>query len=184
MLLLVELAYRGLKRHFAPTYTELLQEKYYVTKQIAYKKEQNEHSQSKKVVESNVVSQAINLEAPKFDPNKNKRNIKKKTKAEEALSTYEKRDVVDQNLSAVLIRSMLRFRNLTGSQFDSAAQARNQDHDEFNPNYMNDKSKHKSPQSSSDKSSPHLHHHHNNKDDRKKDEHDEKWNSNMNKRKE
>jgi len=37
----------------------------------------------------------------------------------------------DDVLKASIVRSMLRFRNLTGTKFDSAADAKNQDHDKF-----------------------------------------------------
>jgi len=54
--------------------------------------------------------------------------------AEEALQDFSRKSaqtssVKFENLQSALVRSMLRFRNLTGSYFDSAAQAKYQNHD-------------------------------------------------------
>lgn len=54
--------------------------------------------------------------------------MKKEESAEESQLEDADREAM---LRANIVRSMLRFRNLTGSKFDSAAEAKNQDHDKF-----------------------------------------------------
>lgn len=53
----------------------------------------------------------------------------KKTEEHEQSKLAEKEK--EAILRATIVRSMLRFRNLTGSKFDSAAEAKNQEHDKF-----------------------------------------------------
>jgi len=61
-----------------------------------------------------------------------RKNDQAKSRNEEKLQEFYEREpekYSDPSLASAVVLAMLRFRNLAGSQFDSAADAKNQKHD-------------------------------------------------------
>jgi len=153
--LLMELAFRAMKREIQPAFSVILQEK------LRLKRKDLRGTggasplpkgDSMPLQQSGPVSTAGTGEKSPKGPasaqvvtshqeeekwaSVKKQNPKTAMRSADALKSLEKNrlSIKDRNEGKVreaVIRSMLRFRNLTGGQFDSAAQAKFQNHDEM-----------------------------------------------------
>jgi magnesium-transporting ATPase (P-type) len=118
---LMEIFYRGLRQHLRPSFTQIIREKQLVAPD----------KQAKKSIKINP-----NEEKDWVARKPTNKRITKSERTSVALralnkTTEKKGDhtVDDMEMKGGLIRAMLRFRNLTGSSFDSAAEAGYQEHD-------------------------------------------------------
>jgi len=149
--LLLELLYRGARYDLRPTFTQILQERYALRRREP--KQQNQHQQnqhqqnqhqqnqgdqlirSQSVLTSDLVKQDEFLQkwaGRKVHTTRVPIDITAAAKLEKQKAENEKLSSPDAlALRAGIIRSLLRFRNLTGAAFDSAAQAKYQKHDIF-----------------------------------------------------
>lgn len=134
--MLIELAVRFVQRDMFPTLTQILQE---LVRFKRTTKKKGEHDVPAKVElkEVDVVQWNITL---------NERRQRKKTQMQQTLDNMRPQGssvcMEDPKLRKRIVRSMLRFRNLTGAQFDSAAQARFQTHDLVSLSKTDQESKH------------------------------------------
>ena len=122
---LMELAIRFIQRDLRPTLVQVLQERVRI-KRVTRKLVDRVNDQPTKVE----VFHKEALEWGNLRPNPTRE--RKKTEIRTMLQSHASRistSVDDVQLRKMVIRSMLRFRNLTGAQYDSAAQARFQNHD-------------------------------------------------------
>jgi len=128
---LLELAFRGLRRHLFPTFAEILQERVFKAKMMSVK--------TGSIVPQPATTAKTQLaltpdeEKEWAAQQRSKRRKSALVVANEELEKLSKRKDEDSlggdALKSAIIRSILRFRNLTGSQFDSAATAKYQHHD-------------------------------------------------------
>jgi len=149
--MILEMIWRGIKRDLRPTLTEILQERIRLRREQAREKTKQ---RMPKVLEEDAAENDLVPTGPtrgvgssvtmtdenlthedesKFYSRKPHR-VKGEGKAQEghvahAQSYSDGLLSKDENLKRSVIRAMLRFRNITGSTFDSAAQAKFQAHD-------------------------------------------------------
>jgi hypothetical protein len=143
--LVLEIAYRGLVRDLRPTFVNILQERLRKKrlardKSIADQRKDgqeismNAKSASQVVVEDHDekkwgdLKKAASPKASGHHPNQH-------SKLDVLNRHVRQSEAVDKKgaLKSAMIQSMLRFRNLTGSQFTSAAQAKFAEHDTYVP---------------------------------------------------
>jgi len=127
---LMELTVRFLQRDLRPTMVQILQERVRI-KRVERKAEHVESQDPTKVE----VYQKEALEWGHLRPNATRE--RKKTEFRNMMHAHSSARISlgdsaggGVQLRKMVVRSMLRFRNLTGAQYDSAAQARFQNHDE------------------------------------------------------
>jgi len=140
--MLMELAFRAAKRELRPAYDVILQEKLRLKRRDihhptggpkdAIPLDVNSSPRSGNTASSQVVASHVDEE--KWAVVKHQKSNKTVVRSEEALKQLERNrlSIKDRNEGKVreaVVRAMLRFRNLTGGQFDSAAQAKWQNHD-------------------------------------------------------
>eukprot|EP00808_Paulinella_micropora_P029694 g29305.t1 len=135
--LLMELAYRGLQRDMRPTYAQILQERYRLRSR-SVKKEKTKLVEPKgdKAATSKLISRSdttfISADKP-LVPNAEFKELWVPRKINRVKKTPMQSVVLSEagGLKPNVIDAMLRFRNLTGAQFDSAAVAKYQQHDTY-----------------------------------------------------
>eukprot|EP00808_Paulinella_micropora_P016094 g82103.t1 len=130
--LLLELAYRGLQRDMRPTYAQILQERYRLRTNESIKEGKLELNLKKFLVRGD--TEFISADKPlvpnaEFEEKWVLRKASNKAKRATPLKDFSSPS--QRNLKGTVIEAMLRFRNLTGAQFDSAAQAKYQRHDAY-----------------------------------------------------
>jgi len=124
---LIELTVRYVQRDLRPTIIQILQERVRLKREERRPDPEN-HDPTKVDVFNKEA-----LEWGNLHPNPNRE--RKKTELRNLLHAHSSarlsvNSAGDAQLRKMVVRSMLRFRNLTGAQYDSAAQARFQNHDE------------------------------------------------------
>jgi len=135
--LIVEGTFRAFKRHLRPTYTQILQEYWNRSGKLQYGRQQDLRDLPRRMSGAAALS-AAQLESkrdlrpiattpksPAREDRQREQVLDKLKSMDKKLTERKERNVnVGAGLQSAVIQSMLRFRNLTGSQFDSAAQAR------------------------------------------------------------
>lgn len=155
--MLIELAGRGLQREFFPTMIQVYQEILQILTPEERKKQLNppkpiQHRPSRSDLHK-PISESVNGQTAALTVGMDEEKIRQQQLAMSArgsdasllwqtgiarngpapsVSRTGSVSGVGPHVKKNLIRAMLRFRNLTGSQFDSAAQAELQSHDKFN----------------------------------------------------
>lgn len=131
---LIEIAWRHIQRQRDPSLTQIMQERVRFGRNERNKKDLDKTK--RKPIK-------VQLEAMEYNEKWGNRALlserrqKRKTQIRKTIddaSPIDKDNDGDAKLRTQIIRSMLRFRNLTGAQFDSAAQARFQNHDKAEGN--------------------------------------------------
>jgi len=126
--LIVELTFRYAHRQFSPTYTEVLQEHDFIVHSF---RRQASQPRTGAVIDEKEPSKPVKTPQSPARHDHTKAEALLHLKTLDAKSKEWVANVGSDKLQAAVIKSMLRFRNLTGSQYDSAAQARLQNHDKF-----------------------------------------------------
>lgn len=127
---LIEITIRYVQRDLRPTMVQILQERVRI-KRVERKPDPENHDPTKVEVFNKEALEWGNLR-----PNATRE--RKKTEFRNMLHAHSTarlsvNSAGDAQLRKMVVRSMLRFRNLTGAQYDSAAQARFQNHDASSP---------------------------------------------------
>jgi len=157
--LILEMIWRGLKRDLRPSLTEILQERIRIRRdrqkdrkgqimQIEAGSEEDDQGDAPAVERAPTSSQPVDDILTHEDENKFYSRKAHRPKGDGKVSLDEMgrpqsyADGLlskDETLKRSVIRAMLRFRNLTGSTFDSAAEARFQAHDVMGSNDTKEK---------------------------------------------
>lgn len=122
---LMELALRFIQRDLRPTLVQVLQERVRVKRKD--RKLEPEDALPTKVEVYH--KEALEWGALRPTPARERKKTQIRTMMQAHGSRISVTSADDAQLRKLVIRSMLRFRNLTGAQYDSAAQARYQTHD-------------------------------------------------------
>eukprot|EP00457_Paulinella_chromatophora_P000244 gb/GEZN01000244.1/.p1 GENE.gb/GEZN01000244.1/~~gb/GEZN01000244.1/.p1 ORF type:complete len:1614 (-),score=328.46 gb/GEZN01000244.1/:227-5068(-) len=133
---LLEMAYRGLQRDLRPTYAQILQERYLARRDKNHR-EDTKLNRLARAGSSLYVSSSPLVPPSEYEQQwKSRKHTPSKKRPEESvppspisLQEADKR----KQFKMRVIGAMLRFRNLTGAQFDSAARSQYQTHDRYDP---------------------------------------------------